>query len=111
MERASWVNSALDSPRIEGTLEISKSREGIFIGGDPRALRSLAQLLIWIANVDQEQIPTQPDGSRFHVHLHANDAAGFNSLTRFSAETQICRLDAKGTGAFPEKYLGKVTEC
>jgi hypothetical protein len=38
------------------------------------------------------------------VHLHARDVEGFNSLTLFSQETEVCRLDAKGTGELPEKY-------
>lgn len=101
-----WVNNTAGSPRIQGNLEISKSRDGVFIGGDPDALRSLATLLVWLANVDQESLPNQPAAARLHVHLHARDVAGFNSLTRFSTETELCRLDAKGTGDFPEKYRG-----
>lgn len=99
-----WDNDYTGSPKIKGSLEISKDRAGIFIGGDPKALRSLAKLLIWVANVDQESLPSQPEGERFHVHLHARDAEGFNSLTPFSIETEVCRLDAKGTGEFPPKY-------
>jgi len=91
-------------PRIEGSLEISKSRNSIFIGGDPIALRSLAKLLIWLADVDQGSLSSQPSGERCHVHLHASGPEGFNSLTPFSSETEVCRLDAKGTGEFPEKY-------
>ena len=99
-----WVNDTTGCPKIKGTLEISKSRSGIFIGGDPEALYSLANLLIWLANIDQESLLTQPDGMRFHIHLHAKDIKGFNSLTCFSEETEIYRLDAKGTGDFPKKY-------
>jgi hypothetical protein len=102
--RIGWVNSTVGCPKINGTLEISESRAGIFIGGDPIALRSLAELLIWLADVDQESLSSQPDGERYHVHLHTRDAEGFNSLTPFSSETELCRLDAKGTGEFPEKY-------
>jgi len=61
-------------------------------------------LLVWIADVDQEAISSQPDGERFHVHLSGKDAPGFASLTPFSANTELCRLDAKGTGELPEKY-------
>jgi hypothetical protein len=100
-----WIDDYADSPKIEGNLEISKTRAGIFIGGDPKALRSLARLLTWLANVDQEALSRQPDGERCHVHLHARDAEGFNSLTPFSSETEVCRLDAKGTGEFPKRYL------
>ncbi len=60
---SSWVNDMTGHPRIEGNLEISRNRIGVFVGGDPAALRSLAELLIWIANVDQASLPLQPDGS------------------------------------------------
>jgi len=42
------------SPAVTGTIEISHSKEGVFIGGDPEGLRSLAALLAWLADVDQE---------------------------------------------------------
>jgi len=99
-----WDNKLMGRPRIEGSLEISTSRDGVFIGGDPEALRSLAGLLTWLADVDQRSLSTQPDGERCHAHLHANGPAGFNSLTPFSVEREVCRLDAKGTGEFPERY-------
>jgi hypothetical protein len=102
--RVGWVNNMCDCPKIAGKLEISTSRAGVFLGGDPDGLRSLAQLLIWLANVDQETLAGQPDGERCHVHLHTRDAPGFNSLTPFSVETELCRLDAKGTGDLPERY-------
>jgi hypothetical protein len=102
--RIGWDNVPTGRPPVEGNLEISKCRAGIFIGGDPDALRSLARLLVWLADVDQESLSQQPDGERVHVHLHARDAEGFSSLTPFSSETELCRLDAKGTGEFPEKY-------
>lgn len=96
---------ARPSPGIEGNLEISKNRTGVFIGGDPDGLRSLAQLLVWLANVDQETYPTMPDGAWCHVHLHANDPVeAFNSLTPVSTQAILSRLDAKGTGDFPERY-------
>ena len=91
--------------RIKGNLEISKRRSGIFIGGDPDGLRSLAKLLDWLANVNQESHASMPDGEREHVHLYAGDPAfPYNSLTQFSVQTELCRLDAKGTGEFPERY-------
>jgi hypothetical protein len=100
---AVWVNDTCGRPQIKGLLEISRNEEGIFIGGDPNGLRSLAQVLLWLADVDQNARP-MPDGERCHVHLHAKDAEGFNSLSPFSEETQLCRLDAKGTGALPPRY-------
>lgn len=96
---------ARPSPGINGNLEISKHRTGVFIGGDPAGLRSLAKLLIWLASADQEKHPTMPDGEREHVHLYARDSAeSYFQLTQFSVLTELCRLDAKGTGEFPERY-------
>ena len=94
------------SPRITGHLEISKGQTGIFIGGDPEALRSLANLLNWLAGVDQESLDTMPDGERCHVHLEPKGTCA--SLSAFSEETEICRLDAKGTGDFPTRYSVEV---
>ena len=54
---------------IRGNLEVSKSRFGVFIGGDPKGLRSLAKLLNFLADVNQESHPNMPDGEREHVHL------------------------------------------
>jgi hypothetical protein len=87
---------------IKGTLEISKGRLGVFIGGDPNGLRSLAKLLMFLADVDQESHPSMPDGEREHTHLYSGQ-----HLTQFSLTTEICRLDAKGTGEFPARYLKK----
>ena len=90
-----WVNDITQSPKITGNLEISKSATGIFIGGDPEALRSLSRLLNWLADVDQESLAAMPKEERYHVHLHANGPRAFACLTRFSEETELCRLDAK----------------
>ena len=89
-------------PPLTGTIEISHSEEhGVFIGGAPDGLRSLAGLLIWLAEVDQEADGI-PEGERTHVHLHAGPRDDiFASLTEWSQDTEICRLDAKGTGALP----------
>lgn len=93
------------SPKMTGNIENSKRRNGIFIGGDPEGLRSLANLLVWLADFDQESETSWIDGFRCHVHLHANEPVkSFNRLTPFSQETEVCRLDGKGTGEFPEKY-------
>jgi hypothetical protein len=104
---AGWVNDMTGSPKIKGSLEISKSRDGILIAGDPAALRSLAKLITWLANIDQESRTGVPVGERCHVHLYPRDKPEpfGDSLTRFSENTEICRFDAKGTGDFPAKYL------
>lgn len=99
------MSAQFGNPPQVGSIEISKRRGGVFIGGDPEGLRSLANLLNWLADVDQESHPTMPVGEREHVHLYANlPAESLNCLTPFSVTTEICRLDAKGTGDFPEKY-------
>ena len=96
-----WVNDMTGGPRIEGKLEIAASATGIFIGGDPKGLRSLAELLAWIADVDQDSLSQMPDGERFHIHLYPAEAQGFGTLTHSSEDTELCRLDAKGTGDLP----------
>jgi hypothetical protein len=107
------INNTTGSPAIGGHLEISKRRTGVFIGGDPEALRSLARLLNWLADVDQESLATMPDGERCHVHLESQGPVA--SLSAFSNDTEICRLDAKGTGDFPQRYCDarrkKATKC
>lgn len=84
-------------PKIKGNLAISKHRDGIFIGGDPKGLRSLADLLCWLADVDQEANPKLPVGEREHTHLYSG-----SQLTPHSVDTEVCRLDAKGTSEFPK---------
>lgn len=86
-------------PLVHGHLEISHDKQGLFIGGDPEGLRSLARLLDFLAKVDQDAIPHMPDGERDHVHL----SPGYQ-LSKNSIETEVCRLDAKGTGEFPRDY-------
>ena len=87
-------------PKIKGNLEISKGRNGIFFGGDPKGLRSLAELLNWLADADQESNPNMPDGEREHTHLFCGPA--YNHLLPHSVSTELSRLDAKGTGEFPK---------
>ena len=93
------------APNIKGDLEISHDKNGIFIGGTPSGLKSLSNLLKWLAELDQE-IENMPDGEREHVHLHVKNG-NYGSLTKFSEETEICRLDAKGNGALPDYYKKK----
>jgi hypothetical protein len=83
-------------PKIKGNLEISKHRAGIFIGGDPEGLRSLGELLHWLADCDQEADPNLPVGEREHTYLYCG-----SQLTLQSVNTEVCRLDAKGAGEFP----------
>ncbi|MGD9126345.1 MAG: hypothetical protein PVH19_03115 [Planctomycetia bacterium] len=108
-EMPEWIK---DKPEIEGNLEVSKSVDGIFIGGDPEGLRSLGNLLVWLANLDQTIVPGMPDGERYHVHLRPYFSEELQGLlTPFSDTTELCRLDAKGVGEFPKKYNKAWKDC
>lgn len=89
-----WVSSSGTPPRICGRLHISSEGQRVVVVGDPDALRSLARLLDWIADKDQEAIIGQPVGERFHVRLWPEELGG--CLVQSSLETELCRLDAKG---------------
>ncbi len=90
----------LDWPKIKGHIEISVGENGIFIGGDPQGLKSLADTLLWLAYLNQAASLELSNEIRGHRHLHPSV-----HLSRNSTETEICRLDAKGTGEFPEDYV------
>lgn len=93
------------APGLYGNVEISNQSDGIFIGGDPDGLRSLAALLLYLAECHEHPGFLMPRGSWCHVHLYAQHTVErLNSLTPLSVDTMITRLDAKGTGRFPEKY-------
>jgi len=82
---------------FEGKIE---KWEEILIHGDPEGLRSLAALLIKLADTDQNNIVDLPVGAREHVHLRPRF-----ELSASSEQVIIGRLDAKGTGAFYERYV------
>ena len=71
-----------------------------FIGiyGDPEGLRSLGELLIAEAELDQLQFPAEnlPNGERHHTHLRPGV-----HIHPQSQEVIIGRLDAKRTGDLP----------
>jgi hypothetical protein len=90
----------LDWPEIKGHIEISVGENGIFIGGDPQGLKSLADTLLWLAHLNQAASLELSNEIREHRHLHPGV-----HLSRNSTETELCRLDAKGTGEFPEDYV------
>ena len=81
--------------------EMSKWDE-ILIHGDPKGLRSLAKLLIDIADLNQEEVSDEvlPIGAREHYHLSPN-----LELSNSSNEVVVGRLDAKGTGGFYERFI------
>lgn len=74
----------------------------ILIHGDPEGLKSFAQLLLRLADLQQNELPTLPLGAREHISLRpALD------LSNSSVEVIVGRLDAKGTGAFYDRYVAK----
>lgn len=83
--------------------EITKWNE-ILIHGNPEGLRSLAKLLIEIANLNQDEVEDKylPIGAREHYHLTPNI-----ELSKSSDRVIVGRLDAKGTGSFYDKYISK----
>jgi hypothetical protein len=72
----------------------------ILIQGDPQGLRSLAALLIKLADTNQNDKADLPIGAREHVHLRPGQG-----LSKSSERVIVGRLDAKGTGAHYERYI------
>lgn len=64
----------------------------VTIIGDPEGLRYLAEVLMWLADFNQDE-NTDPVGSREHLHLEPNE-----ELNSKSCYVELCRADAKGTG-------------
>jgi len=86
-------------PELFGNISISEYKDKIIIAGDPEGLKSLAAMLVWLANINQDKINNMPDGEREHIHLSPGTHISYDS-----SETEVCRLDAKGTGEFPKGY-------
>ncbi|WP_324680867.1 Imm32 family immunity protein [Hymenobacter sp. GOD-10R] len=74
----------------------------ILIHGDPEGLRSFAQLLLRLADRQQEELSALPVGAREHVSLRPD-----LDLSHSSVEVIVGRLDAKGTGEFYDRYEAK----
>lgn len=72
------------------------------IHGDPEGLRSLANLLLKLADLDQSAAENLPVGVREHYHLQPNW-----DLSKSSDQVIVGRLDAKGTGDFYGDYIAK----
>lgn len=82
--------------------EITKWQD-VLIHGDPDGLRSLARILTRIADLNQDDITDLPNGAREHIHLRPD----FDT-SKSSVEVIVGRIDAKGTGAFYDRYVPKV---
>ncbi|HMG81974.1 MAG TPA: hypothetical protein VK559_02985 [Ferruginibacter sp.] len=74
----------------------------ILIHGDPEGLKSLAKILLEIADLNQDNILELPIGEREHIHLQPK-----YDLSASSEEVIIGRLDAKGTGKFYERFIAR----
>lgn len=81
---------------------INETWNEVLIHGDPEGLRSLANILLEMADLNQDTNINLPEGAREHLHLRPNI-----ELSRSSATVILGRLDAKGTGAFYGKYCPK----
>ena len=79
--------------------EVVKWNE-VLIHGDPEGLKSFAQLLLNLADLDQNKLITLPDGAREHIHLIPNA-----DLSKSSVEVIVGRLNAKGSGEFYGRYV------
>ena len=90
-----------DEDEFEGKIE--KWNE-ILIHGDPKGLKSLAQQLIYLAELDQESVKDKelPIGGREHLQLRPNI-----ELSKSSTATIIGRLDSKGEKEFYLSYIPK----
>ena len=88
-----------DEEEVEG--EIQKWQT-ILIHGDSEGLKSFAQLLLRLADLQQEELPALPLGAREHVSLRPD-----LDLSHSSVEVIVGRLDAKGTGNFYDRYKAK----
>lgn len=85
--------------------KISKWDE-ILIHGNPEGLKSLAKLLLEIAELNQEEVEDKylANGAREHYHLTPNI-----ELSKSSINVIVGRLDAKGTGEFYDRFVPKKT--
>jgi len=84
---------------FEGEKETWKE---IQIHGDPEGLKSLARLLIKLADTDQDKIDGLPIGAREHTSLRPKI-----DLSNSSEVVIVGRLDSKGTGRFYDRYIEK----
>lgn len=90
-------------PKIKGKIDIYPEIHydnvpSVTIIGDPAGLKSLANLLTFLADWDQNESGC-PDGEREHIHLNPECK---EQLGDHSCQVEICRADAKGTGQLPD---------
>jgi len=76
--------------------------EEVLIHGDSEGLKSFAELLIKIADLNQNDKIEIPIGGREHIHLKPN-----LDLSKSSVEVIVGRLDAKGSNEFYKRFIEK----
>ena len=97
------INGQLDiivtknEDEFEGTKEYW---DEVLIHGDPEGLRSLAELLLQLANLNQDDNLSLPLGAREHLHLRPKF-----ELSKSSVPVIVGRLDAKGSGDFYNHFV------
>lgn len=74
----------------------------VLIHGDPDGLKSFANLLLKLADLNQDNVDGLPIGAREHIHLQPKF-----DLANSSEEVIVGRLDAKGTGEFYDRFISK----
>jgi len=74
----------------------------ILIHGDSEGLKSFANLLIKLAELNQDNVDELPISAREHKHLRPNI-----ELSKSSDTVIVGRLDSKRTGIFYERYIPK----
>lgn len=101
----------IDSHKITGCLDIRAVRDSIYapvdeslsihINGDSDGLRSLAKLLLALAEIDQNDLNHEelPAGASVHTSLVPNI-----TISKTSNETIIGRLDKKDSNGLPDWY-------
>lgn len=101
------INGHLEIKIIENEDEFEGKVEKwneILIHGDPEGLKSFAKQLIYLSELNQDQVDDKylPNGSREHLHLQPNI-----ELSKSSTATIIGRLDSKGKKEFFSSYEPK----
>lgn len=99
---------------IDGHLEIRVVKNSVtesidetlsvHINGDRNGLKSLAEYLLYLAELDQEEVDDKllPIGASEHGNLRPNI-----ELSQTSNETTVGRLDRKGISELPTWYVSK----
>ncbi|MBJ6142139.1 hypothetical protein [Hymenobacter sp. BT559] len=87
---------------IQGVLDVFVAHNEVLIHGNPEGLKSLAKLLVEIAELNQEEIDDEylPIGAREHYLLRPG-----LELSASSDQVVVGRIDAKTTGAFYARYI------